>query len=585
MIDNGEQAAALQEEWPLRPWLLAAIGALAGLAIWHLLDVMGTITVPWRTGLAAFVFFAALATGFVLRPVRQAEAAVFALGLGAVMGSIAWLAARAGDRYAGEEFAFAAGVFFSALAVPLFQADFHRRRWATPYAEAHFHVWTDAISAGGAAAFMLLSFALLWLLHGLFSLVGITIIEDLIRDGWFVAMFFGGTFGAALGVLRNQVGVIGTLQRVVMLVFALLAVPFAAAILVFLVILLFSGGDALWNATDSATPVLLACAVGCFVLANAVVRDDDAARSRNPAMQAAALALALAILPLTVFAGVSMGIRVGQHGLSPERLWALVAIAISTAYGIAYWAALARGRMAGWAHHLRRANLHLAVATCAVALVLAFPLLDFGAVSARNQVARLERGAVSAQEFDFTALRWDFGDAGRRALDRLAAGGGDVATLAIAARAQVEPPWDYADSFAPRAPEEIALRVQPENAEVRELVMGRLQAEPYRCTSPCVALDLGTDAQGVREIALVETAGYDVLRFGGSEAASADNALAETPPPLTGTSRVELREEAARYIYVDGRRVGIAIDDAPRIAVPPPVAAPAAPAPATPAPE
>ena len=406
------------EDWPLRPWLLAAIGALAGLLVHGLLDV--TEMVAWRAGLAAFAFFTALAAGFTLRPVRLAETAIFALGLGAVMGGIAFLAANAYETRAATEYAFAAGVFFSLLAIPLFQAEFHRTRWATPYSLTHFHVWTDAVSAGGAALFMLLSWALLWLLHGLFSLVGIELIEDLIQTDWFAGLFMGATLGAALGVLRNQLGIIGTLQRVVMLVFALLAVPFALAILIFIVILLLSGGNALWEATDSATPVLLACAVFCFVLANAVVRDDDAARSSNIAMQAAALVLAACILPLTIFAAISMGIRIDQYGLAPERIWALIAIAIATAYGLAYWAALIRGRIAGWGDYLRRANLHLAVVSCGVALVLALPLLDFGAISTRDQLARLESGEVAPSEFDYAALRWDFGDAGREALAKLA---------------------------------------------------------------------------------------------------------------------------------------------------------------------
>ena len=350
--DPVEAQGALQD-WPLRPWLLAGLGALAGLIVHILLDTGGNDRLG--AALAASVFFSAAAAGFVLRPVRWKEAALFAAGLGLVMGGIAWLTVDIGNRLAGEEYAFAAGVFFSLLAIPLFQADFHRRRWATPYAETHFHVWSDAVSAGGALAFVLLSWLLLWLLQALFSLVGLEFIETLIDTPGFAGFFCGTAFGAALGVLRNQLGVIGTLQRVVMLVFALLAVPFALAIAFFLFVLIATSGNALWEATDSATPVLLACALGCFVLANAVVRDDDSARSDNVAMRTAAFALSACIFPLTVFAAISMGIRIDQHGLSPERLWALVAIVIACAYGLAYWVGLARGRWSGWSRHLRRA--------------------------------------------------------------------------------------------------------------------------------------------------------------------------------------------------------------------------------------
>jgi hypothetical protein len=419
---EGPLATATLEDWPPRPWLLGAIGALAALLV-HFLVTDAQPTAARSAG-AAFLFFGAMAFALSLEPQqgsgRWREPAIFSAVLGLIMGGIAyhWVSAR--DSAAGEEFAFAAGVFSSLIAVPLFQAGFHRLRWATPYRLTHFHVWTDAISGAGAVAFTLLSWLMLVLLNELLKLVGIDVIETLMDTEWFGFVWTGGAFGTALGVLRNNLKVIGSLQHVVLLVLSLLAVPLALALIVFLVALLASGGRALWDATDAATPVLLSCAVGCFVLTNAVVRDDEDAITGNRVMRAVGMVLAAGVFPLAAFAAVSMGIRVGQHGLSPERLWALIAIAVAVAYGVAYWAGLARGFKGGWAERLRRANLHLAAVTCVLALVLALPLVDFGGVSARSQIARLDRGAVSAEDFDYAALRWDFGDAGRRALARLA---------------------------------------------------------------------------------------------------------------------------------------------------------------------
>ncbi|WP_338241143.1 DUF4153 domain-containing protein [Aurantiacibacter hainanensis] len=547
---NPADTAAPLQDWPLRPWLLAGLGAIAGLAVQLLLDDHGDEA--WAAALAATIFFAAAAASFTLRPNRWIEAAVFSVALGLVMGGIAWLAVDTGDNLAGEEFAFAAGVFFSLLAVPLFQADFHRRRWATPYAETHFHVWSDAVSAGGALAFTLLSWLLLWLLDALFGLIGINVVEEAIQTDGFVGLFCGATFGAAMGVLRNQLGIIGTLQRVVMMVFALLAVPFGAAILIFLAILLASGGTALWDATDSATPVLLTCALGCFVLANAVVRDDDEARSDNVAMIAAALALSAAIFPLTVFAAISMGIRIDQHGLSPERLWALVAISLATAYGLAYWVGLARGRLKGWSHYLRRANLHLAVASCVVALLLALPILDFGGISARQQVARLDAGEVSAEDFDFAALRWDFGDAGRTALSRLSEREGQVGELAAKAAAADE----RYPVFPDRRSQAAELAFDFEDPALREWTRDHLRANPWVCQSSCVALDLGMDGDR-RHVAFVSAGPIQHVRFRDDGVPDPPQPMASPPPDGTFTpDTVEVREWTGRQIYVDGQPVG-----------------------------
>ena len=48
--------------------------------------------------------------------------------------------------------------------------------------------------------------------------------------------------------------------------------------------------------------------------------------------------------------------------------------------------------------------------------VVCLPILNFGAISTSDQLARLKSGAISAEEFDFSALRWDFGEPGREAL-------------------------------------------------------------------------------------------------------------------------------------------------------------------------
>src|SRR6185503_5109015 len=54
-----------------------------------------------------------------------------------------------------------------------------------------------------------------------------------------------------------------------------------------------------------------------------------------------------------------------------------------------------------------------------LALFLALPILDFGAVSARSQLARLESGKVKAEEFDWTAMAFDFGPSGRKHLAQI----------------------------------------------------------------------------------------------------------------------------------------------------------------------
>ncbi|QYJ07969.1 DUF4153 domain-containing protein [Qipengyuania flava] len=549
-------------EWPLRPWALAVLLALAGLGIHLAAEWDEAQWQPWRAALTAAFAFGPLALAFTLDPKRWQAPLAFALLVALVMAGIAWRVANAGDRYVDEVYWFAAGVVACALALPLFQAGFHRLRWKTPYDATHFHVWTDAISFAGAMAFLGLSWMLLFLLAALFAAIEIDFLKNLIDKDWFGWMFSGAAFGAALGVLRNQLKIIGTLQSVVMLVFSIIAVPLAIALAIFLLAVLASGISVLWNATESPTPLLLSVAVAAFVLVNAVVRNGDEEASDSRILRWAALALAVMIFPLALMGAVSTGTRIAEYGLSPERIWGIIALAVAVAYGLAYLIAPIRGHMAGWMERVRTANMHLALGTCVLAFVLALPLFDFGALSAKNQIARLEAGEVTVDEFDFAALRWDFGDAGREALAGLAQSDDqEVAELAAAAQAQKMRPYRSREDRS-RQDERLAnLRIEFEDEALSAQVREHVQTSSWRCGKPCVALDLGRREDGQRIVALVESGRVYYESFGPADDGTAKEVEAAATaitqiPEQSADSTVEIRDWTGRRVFIDGKPAG-----------------------------
>src|SRR5687767_6025617 len=103
-----------EAEWPLRPWLLAALFGLAGLLI-HLVTHEND-DVAWRVALAAFLLFGAIAVAFTVEEGRWKGPALFALAIGAVMAGLAWRAVQYGEYLPDEEYGLAAGVVASALA-------------------------------------------------------------------------------------------------------------------------------------------------------------------------------------------------------------------------------------------------------------------------------------------------------------------------------------------------------------------------------------------------------------------------------------------------------------------------------------
>lgn len=405
--------------WAVRPLILAGVGLVAGFVV-HLILGPGfhdNLTSLQASAVTAVVLAAGL-TGFTIERQRWTWSLAFAAVL-AVVGAlvVAWNGTP-GDWSVGEGWRMVSLLLAVAVAAPLFQAarDEGARRF--PYESVHDHAWTNVVLWCACWVFVAIVFALSWLLALLFDLIKIDFLKQLLEKDWFWRSLIGLAFGAALGLLREHDGVVRLLQRVVAMVLAVLAPVLALGLVLFVLALPFTGLNALWEATKSTTPILLFCVAGALVLANAVIGNAPDQERRSPLLRYGAMGLAAVMLPLAVLAAVAISLRIGQYGFTPERLWAVVFVALACLWGAAYLYALVRGRL-DWAARIRPLNLTLAFVVCGVALMLATPLVSFNAISTRDQVARLESGKVTPEQFDWAALAFDFGQPGREALERL----------------------------------------------------------------------------------------------------------------------------------------------------------------------
>ena len=420
-------------DWPLRPWIMAGIGALGGLIIHLLTDRGGNYTAEfpiWKQAATAFTAISIVSFLLTVELRRWTWAIAFGLGWGAVIALIGWFTARynfLGDIF---EFPFWAGILAVLIAAPLFQTIRDEAAWRFPYARLHRHAWTDAVIGAASLFFTGITFMLSWLIASLFDVIGIDAIKDLLQEEWFGWMLAGFAFGAALGMLRERDALLATLQKLVMVILSVLAPVLAVALAAFLLSLPFTGLGGLWESDIPATPMLLLSGAGAILLVNAVIGDGRDEKSANAWLRRAALLLTVCVLPLAVLAALSMGQRIGQYGWTPERIWGVVAVGIAIAYGLAAWWAAFKGRQE-FDELLRPLQTKLAIGLCGLALFLALPILDFGAISARSQLARLNSGQVTAEQFDWRAMAFDFGPEGREQLAAIAkAGAADRKKLA-----------------------------------------------------------------------------------------------------------------------------------------------------------
>lgn len=564
-------------EWRERPWIMAAVGAAGGLLVHLLTDGLTYYPVPTpgtilRQSAAAGIGIGTVTFLITAERRRLAWAAGFAVAWGLIMALVGYSTGaynRGGELV---EFPFLSGLLAIAVASPLFQTLRDEGRKVLPYPRVHRYAWTDAIIGGASLAFTGLTFLLGFLLGALFDAIGIPVLKDLLQEGWFAWMLAGAAFGSASAVLREKDPLLGTLQRLVMLVFSVLAPVLAGALAIYLIALPITGFGGLWKSGLPETPLLLSTAAFAVVFLNAIIGDSPDDRSGGRLWKVTEAVLLFAVLPLGALALVSMSMRVGQYGWTPERLWGVIACMVAIAYGAAAWWAGIRGRGA-FDVQLRESQKWLAVGLCALALFLALPIVDFGSISAKSQLSRLEAGQVEAEEFDWAAMAFDFGPAGRRVLERVArAGPANVRELASTAL-KSENRWSIsreADIVENKVDIEQRVRLLSPDIQWTEALKRRV-SERGACSDQmqCALIRVGPD-----QLMLLSTQGPDqylstaMIDLKEAPARADPNVVIAAPMSVAATdnvkadlskAQVEVRQEAMQRVYVDGKPVGPAV--------------------------
>ena len=366
--------------------------------------------------IAVFVPFVGLAGISALRlPTLAVWKAVAALVVGGLAAYGVWSGdpAAQGVNGLGPQtiLAIAALVFIGHHLVQ--PADMERRRIAaypTYFDVTWKHGVQGALSLGFTGAFWLL----LFLAAALFKLIGVDAIETLIRREWFIFPATAVMFAAAVQLTDVRANLVRGVRTVALTLLAWLLPLMALIAAAFLLTLPFTGLEPLWK-TRSATAILLVADAFLILLANAAYQDGT--ETTAVVLRWAARLAGVLLVPITVLAAYGLSLRIGQYGLSPDRIIAAACVLVAAGYAVGY--AVAAVRPGAWMRTLEATNIAMAFVVIAVLLALCTPVADPRRLSVEDQVARLEKGRVKAEAFDYQFLRFDAGRFGRDALDRL----------------------------------------------------------------------------------------------------------------------------------------------------------------------
>jgi hypothetical protein len=389
-----------------------------------------------------------------------------------------------------------------------------------PYPELFEAGWQNTLVVVQAALFTGLFWALLWLWAELFDVVGIGIFEELFQEPAFVYPVTSVTFGHAVALAQSREAFVLLLRRHLFGVLAWLLPVVALTASAFLVTLPVTGLEPLWK-TRHATFLMLWLQVFLLFFVNAAFQDGTQEPPYPGWLRAALRAAVLTVPVYGSLCAYSLWLRIEQHGLSVDRIWAALFVLVAALYGVGY--AYAAFRDGPWMARVGRVNTAMAWVLALLIVAVNSPLLEPKRLAAADQLSRLLDGRVAAARFDYDYLRFNLGVFGNRALERLAAGvpghaeRADIERRASAALAKARR-WDQSPP-----PPDLArfIEVLPSGAELDPDLVSFWRGEAEKPAGaglvclrapnvPCVVLQIDLDGDGVNEVASVNGLPFNV---------------------------------------------------------------------------
>jgi hypothetical protein len=414
-----------------------AIGVLHGAALYGLTEMAQSSQLPFvKTWMFAALFLSAGLLPFIwlasIGSMRRATLAAWTL---AITGLIVAATAHASWRLppaAGEDHLWLALpltilLFIGHHLVAAADAD---GKPVANYASYFDIGWKNGVQLALSIAFLGAFWLLLFLGAGLFELLNISLISEIISKAPFISLASCIVFAIAVHITDVRVSLITGARTMALILLSWLLPLMTLFAIAFLVTLIFTGLTPLW-ATGQATPMLITAGAVLVVLINAAYQDGDEERTPGTVLKLAVRLAALALVPVALISFYSVWLRVDQYGLTPDRVIALAFVTVGSIYAAGYAvAALWPGR---WMQPLQATNILAAVAWVAVVASMLTPLADPYRLAVEDQVSRLKSGRTTLATFDFDFLKFDAGRYGELALAAMA---NDKASPTVSAAAQ-----------------------------------------------------------------------------------------------------------------------------------------------------
>lgn len=291
------------------------------------------------------------------------------------------------------------------------------------YGQLLLFSWRNLLMGIFAVLFVGLFFLMLLLWSALFAQIGIQIFKDVFFEAWFLIPTLTIAFSVGLAVFKELTGIIDQIWRLVRALVRLLLPLILAVSVLFSASLPFTGLDVLW-ATNLGTGLLLAIAFVILFYLNIVYQDGVSDRAYPELIHRWITVSLPVVIILSLLSLVGLFARLDQYGWTVTRYWAGFIWIFLTLFSVSYtWMIWKLGWR--WPEGLAACNTRIAVLVLAGLLLANSPLLDFRKLSLASQMARLERGDVTLDTFDFFYVRQELARPGYLEIEKIKASLGE----------------------------------------------------------------------------------------------------------------------------------------------------------------
>lgn len=276
--------------------------------------------------------------------------------------------------------------------------------------------WRHTLTLAFALLFTLLSWGVLMLWGLLFEAIDVYFFQDLFTERWFFYPVLALLNGVGIGLFRQQFRIIDTVIKLVHLILWVLLIPLTFVSVIFLLTLLITGLNPLWDSGGSF--LILWMQILIIALANVSYQLDDDNRPYPKALQVLVMAALLFMPVYSVISAYGLTLRIEQYGWTVARLWAVTIWGGTAVFALSYAVAVLRQRL-NWHRLTSRINVPLGLLVIAVLLLTQSPLLDFRKLTVGSQLARLEAATEPGEVVDLRYFRFELARPGYLALQSL----------------------------------------------------------------------------------------------------------------------------------------------------------------------